>query len=269
MNNLIDINRIKIAICFSGQIRTGVLTSNNIKNFIGDLLPLSDVFVHTWDVISTTSSDLSIAGVTFKESNDLFKEFEKVWSPKKIIVENYDEWHKKMPVEPPLFYSLYESNRLRKEYELENNIQYDFVIKLRPDVIYNPSYKLENELSAILNSENCEKTIYTLDREKKIHFNIFDDVLWIAFPKVFDAAVNYYFKRQAYYFERIKTGEYPTLSWQNDMANYLTNNKILYKSLNTIKEGTPFRWELIKKYNLTVEKYESEWNKFYYNFVNY
>lgn len=269
MSNRIDINKVKIALCFSGQIRTGVLTSDNVKNFIGNLLPVSDVFVHTWDIISTTSSDLAIAGVPFKESKDLFDEFEKIWSPKKIIVENYEEWWKQKPVEPPLFYSLYESNRLRKEYELENSIEYDFIIKIRPDVIYNPLHKLEDELNEIINSEDYEKTIYTLDRENKIHLNIFEDVFWIAPSKVFDIAANYYLKREEYYYERIRSGEYPTLSWQNDMANYLTQNKIFYKKLNIIKEGTPFRWDLVKKYNVTVENYEAEWDKFYYNFVNY
>jgi len=43
-----NINDIKIAICFSGQIRTGVLTYKNISNFIGELIHQSDIFVHTW-----------------------------------------------------------------------------------------------------------------------------------------------------------------------------------------------------------------------------
>ena len=39
----------KIAICFSGQNRTGHLTSPNILRYIGDLLPECDVFTHFWD----------------------------------------------------------------------------------------------------------------------------------------------------------------------------------------------------------------------------
>ena len=82
------IQNIKIALCFSGQIRTGVLTSNNIKNFIGDLINQCDVFVHTWDVITQTSSDLSIAGVPFKEPDELFENFSKLWNPKNMVIVN-------------------------------------------------------------------------------------------------------------------------------------------------------------------------------------
>ena len=39
----------RIAVCFSGQIRTGVQTAPNIKRYIGDLDPVCDYFVHTWD----------------------------------------------------------------------------------------------------------------------------------------------------------------------------------------------------------------------------
>ena len=39
----------KIAVCFSGQIRTGVQTAPNIKRYIGDLDTVCDYFVHTWD----------------------------------------------------------------------------------------------------------------------------------------------------------------------------------------------------------------------------
>ncbi len=145
------LNNVKIALCFSGQIRTGLLTYNNIKRFIGDLIEQCDVFVHTWDVITQTSSDLSIAGVPFKESDSLFEEFSNIWKPKKMIVENYENWvNQNLKIEP-LFYSLMESNNFRKEYQREKNLIYHFVIKIRPDFIYNPSYRLRDELEIILN----------------------------------------------------------------------------------------------------------------------
>ena len=108
-----DIDKIKIAVCFSGQIRTGLLTYKNIKNFIGDLIPQCDVFVHTWDVITQTSSDLSIAGVPFKEPDELFESFSKLWNPKNMVIESFDDWYKNKQIEP-LFYSLYKCNELRK-----------------------------------------------------------------------------------------------------------------------------------------------------------
>ena len=39
----------RIAICFSGQLRTGVWAIPAIKSFIGDLWENCDFFLHTWD----------------------------------------------------------------------------------------------------------------------------------------------------------------------------------------------------------------------------
>lgn len=251
--NKLTLDNIKIALCFSGQIRTGVLTSKNIKNFIGDLIGNCDVFVHTWDVITQTSSDLSIAGVPFKESDSLFEEFSEIWKPKKMIVENYENWFNDRRVEP-MFHSLLESNKLRKKYEDETKEYYHFVIKIRPDFIYNPTYKLRDELEIILNSEYGH-TIYTLDFGNCISLNKFEDVFWIAKSDVFDVAVNYYFQRLN------KSKE----DWQTEMASYLIKNGIEYKRLYCGNEGIPYRWSNLHEQNRTVESYEKNWKRYFYN----
>jgi hypothetical protein len=248
------IQNIKIALCFSGQIRTGVLTSNNIKNFIGDLINQCDVFVHTWDIISQTSSDLNIAGVPFKEPELLFEEFLEIWKPKKIVVENYENWvNQNLKIEP-LFYSLMESNNFRKEYQKENNLDYHFIIKIRPDFIYNPQYKLKDELEIILNSD-YGNSIYTMDFGNVISLNKFEDVFWIATSKVFDVAVNYYF-------ERLETNE---CDWQTEMANYLTKNGVEYKRLYCGNEGIPYRWVNLHEQKRSVKDYENNWRRYFFN----
>jgi hypothetical protein len=243
----------KIALCFSGQLRTGVLVSKNILNYIGDIIEISDVFVHTWDSITQTSSDLNIAGVPFKEPNVLFEEFSNIWKPKKILIENYTDWvNMNLQIEP-LFYSLMRCNTLRKEFESENNVEYDFVIKIRPDFIYSPLHKLKDELDAILNSENIN-TIYTLDFTNKLVNNKFEDVFWIATPTVFDTAVNYYF-------ERLQNNE---LDWQIEMAKFLINNGVSYKRLVYGNVGIPYRWDDLYKQNKTISDFENEfvnWQK--------
>jgi hypothetical protein len=247
------LDNVKIALCFSGQIRTGILTYNNIKNFIGELMPQCDVFVHTWDVITQTSSDLSIAGVPFKEKNELFENFSKLWNPKKMVVETFDDWKRINQIEP-LFYSLLESNKLRKNYELDMNIKYDFVIKIRPDFIYNPNYKLKDEMEVILNAEYGH-TIYTLDFGNCISLKKFEDVFWIAKSHVFDKAVDYYY-------ERLNTYE---CDWQTEMADYLTKNNIEYKRLFCGNEGIPYRWSNLYDGGRTVEDYEMNWRRYFYN----
>lgn len=248
------IENIKIALCFSGQIRTGVLTSNNIKNFIGDLINQCDVFVHTWDIISQTTSDLNIAGIPFKEPESLFEEFSEIWKPKKMVVDNFINWQEQYNKIEPLFFSLYQCDKFRKEYQKKNNLDYNFIIKIRPDFIYNPKYKLKDELEIILNSDygNC---IFTMDFGNVISLNKFEDVFWIATSKVFDVAVNYYF-------ERLGTNE---CDWQTEMAEYLTKNGIEYKRLYCDNEGIPYRWSNLYEQNRTVKDYEMNWKKYFFN----
>jgi hypothetical protein len=249
-----NIKDIKIAICFSGQIRTGVLTFNNIKNFIGDLIDQCDVFIHTWDVRSQTSSDLSIATALFKEPDSLFEEFSKLWNPKKMIVEDFIQWRKMGICIEPLFYSLYECDKLRKKYQKENNFRYDFIIKIRPDFIYNIEHKLKDELEIILNSD-YENSIYTMDFGNVISLNKFEDVFWIAYTDVFDIAVNFYYQRL----------EGNTCDWQTEMAEYLTKNNIQYKRLYLGNNGIPYRWSNLYEDGRTVEDYENNWEKYFFN----
>ena len=49
----------KIAVCFSGQIRTAVENFINIKNFLGDIYNDCDFFMHCWDDCSYKTYNLS------------------------------------------------------------------------------------------------------------------------------------------------------------------------------------------------------------------
>ena len=72
------------------------------------------------------------------------EEFDNVvdwYKPKKHIFDNKkqdffyanDHWSS-------LFYSLAQSIMLKREYEIENDFEYDLVIKTRPDVVFDPIY---------------------------------------------------------------------------------------------------------------------------------
>jgi hypothetical protein len=75
----------KIAICFSGQIRTGVQTEPNIKRYIGDLLPICDFFVHTWDHQSPPHT----ANALMLVDKSVFADFRRLYNPKSMTVEEY------------------------------------------------------------------------------------------------------------------------------------------------------------------------------------
>ena len=122
----------KIALCFSGQIRTGNLLDKYIKNFLGEVLNFSDIFVHTWNIRTEVSSDLVLAQQRFFEKPIIFEKFEELYKPKKMVVQDFEN----VQVGPPLLETLYESNELRKQYQKENKVDYDFIVKIRPDIIY-------------------------------------------------------------------------------------------------------------------------------------
>ena len=127
---------------------------------------------------------------------------------KKIIIENYDEIEPeilqiservvvKMDIDyPPNFISSLRKvklcNELRKNYEKQNQIQYDIIIKTRPDIMYqsvfinqnpdklftptNQSYGVMSDIFYYSNSDIMDKfcTFYDLLNfyiEKGYHFN--------------------------------------------------------------------------------------------------
>jgi hypothetical protein len=175
----------KIAICFGGQIRTGVLTVDNIKRFIGNLLPFCDFFLHTWDLdyqnplageswehYASAYKNTSLISLSDANMIKLIKEY----NFKSILIDNYWKtledntaiysahikpsknawWH-------PDFYSWHKSVELKKQYEIINNINYDYVVKLRPDIIFSEEIKLSNLLEHAKENTFCVNQVYTDD----------------------------------------------------------------------------------------------------------
>lgn len=152
----------RIAICFSGQLRTAVHAAPAIKRWIGDLWENCDFFIHTWDINTyiglqsefkqhyniLTGLELNYKNVNIqKVVENTEKEFlHTFYRPKIFEIENYENWllnysnliPKELfftypPYYPPYYYSFYNSIEYKKQYEKNNNFIYDVVIKLRPD----------------------------------------------------------------------------------------------------------------------------------------
>ena len=162
----------KIAICFSGQIRTGVFASSSILNFIGDLLQHVDFFVHTWDT-NTTKCMVANCKQQHQHSdvNDI-DQFMEIYKPKVLQVENEEQVFKKFldscngiikETRPGFgwtyrFYSWKKSIEYKTQYEEQNNFKYDYVIKLRPDCIISPDVKLKDYLPLIESDTDRKST---------------------------------------------------------------------------------------------------------------
>jgi len=139
----------RIALCLSGQARfveqgynevlyPFILKDNNI-----------DVFIHTWDIDEYQIGNQFLAGNQHPVGNpitiDLIDNTLRLYNPKKHIIESQKyfpdiSW---TPNHMPgfysknaysMFYSIYQSNELKKEYEIKNNFKYDWVIRSRFDI---------------------------------------------------------------------------------------------------------------------------------------
>lgn len=149
----------KIAICLSGHMRK---FTNTFQSFYTHCLGQydCDVFLHTWDRMGYGSAYKADPNqdVTEKYRGQI----EKVYKPKKIIIENSSfieqlkqEGNRYAPhligVPKPvghmasMFYKIWSANELRKAYEIETGTQYDWVVRARPDLIFNARVRMPSQ----------------------------------------------------------------------------------------------------------------------------
>lgn len=106
----------KVAICISGQLRTGIKAKICFDNFFNGLD--ADIFYHSWDLDQYIIDNV----------NDLYK-------PKRFLVE--DSFPSgSMGSFGSMLYSITQANELKKQYEIDNNFRYDLVIKTRFDLVF-------------------------------------------------------------------------------------------------------------------------------------
>jgi hypothetical protein len=115
-------------------------------NIIDNLNP--DVFIHTWDVSDRIGQHfLNGNGFTMGEKipSNLMETMLNLYQPKQHVIEpqklfESNKWSSRlMPSIKSdhlysMFYSIHESNKLKKQYEYKNNFTYDWVIRIRFDM---------------------------------------------------------------------------------------------------------------------------------------
>jgi hypothetical protein len=164
----------RIAILFGGQLRTGVETSKSVFNFLGDYLPNCDFFVHTWDITSYKKGDYSgshsesFDWEAIKLKDDYLQEFLEIYKPLKYEITPFLKYREEVEdskdyLMPHWAYSFWKSNELKKQYENENNFKYDYVIKLRGDLIFWPNFFLKPIFDYIENNKFDKIPMYHLE----------------------------------------------------------------------------------------------------------
>ena len=205
----------RIAVCFSGVLRTGCNTEPSLKKYFGDLYDNIDVFVHTWDYEHVKVSNTDCIGKDLTEMLQTYPQhpiikskltkFAQLWNPIKMQVDSnsvndiyqqtiqemsgYNTYHgNAMPHQLKL--SLYACNQLKCEYENEHDFKYDFVIRIRPDMVIRPIHTLQDELDKLSELNNSVLVCNLHDWESN-HDTMINDVLYISNSDIMDTIAEY------------------------------------------------------------------------------
>ena len=144
-------DKFRVAICISGQARHWRVASKNIKKYfesnikhkIFDVPIEYDYFIHTWDT-NTWRYPKTHHTFFYDEKHNDKDEIEKEFNPKYFELE---EWIPKKFIRAwdALFYSFYRSLMLKRQYEIENNFEYDLVVLTKK---VNPFFKRSSPRSS-------------------------------------------------------------------------------------------------------------------------
>lgn len=147
----------RIAICISGNIRYPHIGLESIKKiFPNDFVK---IFIHTWKILDKESFSKTISGLEYKEYDNIIEtQFNilETYNYEKVLIENYEskkniftKIYESLNLSPfeeggcisprydvgpiSMHYSIYKSNQLKSDYEIENNLIFDKVIRMRFD----------------------------------------------------------------------------------------------------------------------------------------
>lgn len=199
--------RIKIAVCINGQPRTWAKCYQTWHNLFSRFDADIDYFYHVWDFNSLPQilNDLTPQPVSQQELNDL----QDAVKPKKFLVEGYDKSMKVMkdlnengnkyplsggtPVHwsGSQFYGTLRAAHLKREYEIENNFEYDICFKMRTDLYFSEE-AIENFLNEFKEPEL--NTIYSCHNGHSPNFPFFriGDIFYYSDSITFDVLSDFY-----------------------------------------------------------------------------
>lgn len=219
----------RIAICFSGQIRTGVENSERLLKYIGSLRDTVDIFIHTWNIETMSANalehaDIDVSNIRRAVEKSEFREIAKIYDPVDMRVDDFDLYqivHQKRVVmregychaQIPMFQSIWESNQLKRNHEHVSNSKYNLVMRLRFDIDFGDDRTLVQDMNYIGTKKDM---LYVIDFGNKFP-NAIEDVCWFGGSDVIDVTCNFAVERES---------KKNSTDWQFHHAEYLAANNI-------------------------------------------
>lgn len=174
-------NSYKIAVCLSGQPRWWKFCVQNIKNFFNHEHNLyhnknveTDYFIHIWDTNTWRFPKQQHTIFQNEKHNDL-SEIAGAYNPIEIKQTEWKEGMFRDRAWDPMWYSFANTILMKRKYEIENNFEYDLVIKARLDVIYDPTTKFPLHR---LGSKHCYTSRPITEFPTEFNYFNFDDVIF-------------------------------------------------------------------------------------------
>lgn len=193
----------KVAVCLYGQMRTfnNSFVINSNKRYLFDKIN-PDIFISTWKNIGSSIhyDEPNIEDFIIRESkknddlnlNDIYS----IYKPKKVNIINYNEWfdslntdvqlaiNEKDGTSVPCLYQMYMSSLLKQTYENENKFIYDFVIVMRPDMVF------WNELDQQYLID--QSAVFHPNVSPDYYPNIFNNTIFVSNSKISDIICSCY-----------------------------------------------------------------------------
>lgn len=123
-------NNIKIAICISGKIDNLQYCYNSWKKHFLDKYPNIDIFMNVNESECSQDDKLFIQNTI--QPKDVVYEDPTITD--KLFYNNFTK----------MFYRIYQCNQLKINYSNKNNIKYDYVIRMRPDLVFFQDLIIDN-----------------------------------------------------------------------------------------------------------------------------
>ena len=181
----------RIAICFSGQPRTWRYCYQTWRQCLN--LDQVDIFCHLWN-FNTKPNSVSTDQLCHELSQQEIDELVDILKPKKIIIESHKtlvplKKDQVITYSPFLsqFYGIMKAARLKKQYEIENEWQYDVVARARYD-----AYFLEPLISSNITVEDNAMYGFHYGWNQKTKRGRIGDIFWMADSQTYDIIADYY-----------------------------------------------------------------------------
>jgi hypothetical protein len=214
----------RIAICFSGQIRTGIENSAHLLEYIGEMRDAVDVFIHTWDIETESphtpenKGDLNIAKISRSVDKDVFDKIVNIYNPLDIRIDNFDFYQKshlkrviaraqQCSAQIPMFQTVWEANQLKLAHERLCNSKYGMVLRTRPDINFGSGRTLLEDLQYAAEKRDV---LYVVDFGNKFPEAI-EDVCWLSSSRTMDTACDFVLERETVHSH---------MDWQKHMNDY-------------------------------------------------